>query len=325
MATFTLLYRGWSAHTMSQKVSAPDGAKPPERRCGLSGQTPFSHHRCCRGIMRFSYQAKIGMVSLALPLVALTLLAGNHQPVQAQADVADRSQHPAAWLATQALPADQAHQAAAADERFVYAINNSQVAKYDRFKGTLVALSEGSASHLNSGWIQGHQLFCAHSNYPTKPERSEIRAIDLDSMKMSTFKDFGESLLGSLTWAIQKDGDWWCNFAHYDDQNHKTVLVRYDSNWNLLNTYTYPPEVIADLGRYSLSGGVWHEATLLATGHDHRKLYCLRLPTSGNVLTLVGTVPAPFTGQGIAHDPVTGGLVGIDRARRLLIFASPAP
>jgi hypothetical protein len=32
-------------------------------------------------------------------------------------------------------------------------------------------------------------------------------------------------------------------------------------------------------------------------------------------------VAAPFTGQGIAPDPVSGGLVGIDRKNRQILLA----
>ena len=41
----------------------------------------------------------------------------------------------------------------------------------------------------------------------------------------------------------------------------------------------------------------------------------------GTVLDLKERVPCPFPGQGIAADPATGGLVGISRARRAVIFA----
>jgi hypothetical protein len=36
-------------------------------------------------------------------------------------------------------------------------------------------------------------------------------------------------------------------------------------------------------------------------------------------------LPAPFTGQGIADDPATGGLVGIDRKQRQIVFAELTP
>jgi endonuclease/exonuclease/phosphatase family metal-dependent hydrolase len=50
----------------------------------------------------------------------------------------------------------------------------------------------------------------------------------------------------------------------------------------------------------------------------------LRVPKEGRVLELLGSEAVPFTGQGIAHDPRTGGLVGIHRARKQIVFAAPA-
>jgi hypothetical protein len=232
-----------------------------------------------------------------------------------------RAAEPDGWKQTAVLPAREAHQAAAADERFVYAINNTTVARYDRETGKRVAVSRGPARHLNSGFLHKGKLYCAHSNYPQKPDRSDIKVLDLETMELTTFKDFGESPHGSLTWAVFEDGHWWCNFARYDDENHRTVLVKYDDRWREQGTWTYPPEVVADLGRYSISGAIWRDGLLLATGHDKQVLYRLRLPEQGDVLEHVDTVPAPFTGQGIADDPKTGGLVGINRAKRLIVFA----
>ncbi len=60
---------------------------------------------------------------------------------------------------------------------------------------------------------------------------------------------------------------------------------------------------------------------------ESRELYRLRLgaaaplPTAGT-LVYVETSPAPFTGQGFAADPETGGLVGIDRKRREILLAT---
>ncbi len=242
---------------------------------------------------------------------------------------------PGGWVMAAELAAPEAHQAAAADQRFFYAINNTTVAKYDRQTGRRVSVSEGEARHLNSGWIRDGQLYCAHSNYPQTPERSELRVVDLKTMRLSVFKDFGESAHGSLTWAVHHDGFWWCNFARYGDQNHRTVLVQYDDDWRQLAVWRYPPEVLAELGSYSVSGGIWRSGQLLTTGHDDRVLYRLRLPDQSatpdgqgdqqpQALEYIDTVPAPFTGQGIAEDPATGGLVGIDRARRRIVVAAPA-
>jgi hypothetical protein len=231
---------------------------------------------------------------------------------------------PASWREIAVLSAPEAVQAAAADGSFVYAINNTTVAKYDRETGQRIATSRGRATHLNSGFFHHGKLYCAHSNYPNKPERSEIFVLDTESMVLETFHDFGESPHGSLTWAIHDGHDWWCNFAHYGDDNDRTVLVRYDEQWRETGIWRYPAELISQLGRYSVSGGVWRNGELLVTGHDARELYRLRLPPAGDEpLEYLGAIPAPFTGQGIAADPVTGGLVGISRAKRRIVFAEP--
>jgi glycerophosphoryl diester phosphodiesterase len=226
------------------------------------------------------------------------------------------------WKETGSLPAPEAVQAAAADAGFVYAINNTLVARYDRETGQRLAVSTGEAKHLNSGFFWRSRLYCAHSNYPRTPEQSELKVLDPQTMELATFKDFG-NFGGSLTWAVRRGGTWWCNFARYGEHNAQTFLVEFDDRWNEQSRWTYPPEVIRELGSYSLSGGLWRGDSLLVTGHDDRVLFRLRLPDEGSVLEFVETQPAPFTGQGIAADPRTGGLVGIDRGRRQIVFAAP--
>ena len=218
------------------------------------------------------------------------------------------AESPNVWKLTHWLPASEAFQAAAADERFAYAIANQSITKYDRATGKRLSVSKGDALHLNSGFIWQGKLYAAHSNYPRKPELSQIKVLDLTSMQLTTFKDFGD-YGGSLTWAVRQDGHWWCNFAQYGDDNRETFLVRLDDDWQEQGRWTYPREVIRELGRYSLSGGLWKDRTLLVTGHDDPVLYRLRLPESDKVLVLIDKQAVPFTGQGIAHDPVTGGLI----------------
>jgi len=225
-----------------------------------------------------------------------------------------------AWPKTAELAAPEAIQAAAADGRFVYAIASQQVAKYDRATGRRIATSTGQAKHLNSGFLWKGKLLCAHSNYPTTPEKSEIKVLDPRSMKLSTFRDFG-SIGGSLTWVLRHDDHWWCNFARYGDKNAETFFVQFDDDWKELRRWTFPKSVISQLGRYSLSGGLWYRQELLVTGHDAPEVYRLRLPRTGNVLEYIGKQPVPFTGQGFAKDLHTGALVGISRAQRKVIFA----
>jgi endonuclease/exonuclease/phosphatase family metal-dependent hydrolase len=225
------------------------------------------------------------------------------------------------WKLARTLAALEAHQAAAADKNFIYAITSRSVAKYDRKSGKRVGLSQGSAKHLNSGFFWKGKLLCAHSNYPFKPERSEIKVLDVGTMKLATFKDFGNAG-GSLTWVLRKDGHWWCNFALYGADNPKTFLAKFDNDWRELARWTYPEKVISQLGRYSLSGGIWRGNELWVTGHDDPVAFRLRLPKAGKELEYLGKHSVPFTGQGFALDPVTGGLIGISRAKRQIIFAT---
>ncbi len=228
------------------------------------------------------------------------------------------------WKSTGVMPAAEAHQAVAADEKYVYAVTNTLVAKYDRTSGERIVVSSGDTpvKHLNSGFVWDGRLFCAHSNYPQTPEQSEIKVLDLESLRLATFKDFSTGNFGgSLTWAVRYDDHWWCNFARYGDENAQTFLVKFNDDWKERGRWTYPAEVIRELGRMSLSGGLWRGGLLLVTGHDDPVLFRLRLPREGRVLEFVDQQAAPFTGQGIADDPVTGGLVGIHRAKQQVVFA----
>jgi hypothetical protein len=231
-----------------------------------------------------------------------------------------RSETPPKIVQTTVFTAPEANQAACADDRFVYAIDSKVIAKYDRTSGRQIALSTGDARHLNSGFLWEGKLYCAHSNYPRKPELSEIMVLDPETMVLSPFKNFGE-YRGSLTWVVREGDVWWCNFAHYGTDNAKTVLVKLDAEWRELGAWTYPPEVIKELRQYSISGGIWRDGLLLATGHDHKVIYRLRLPAKGDVLELADILPSPFPGQGIATDPKTGNLIGIDRSKRQVVFA----
>src|SRR4029079_13776201 len=120
-------------------------------------------------------------------------------------------------------------------------------------------------------------------------------------------KDFG-NYGGSLTWCVFHDGHWWCNFALYEKDNAGTFLVKFDERWNEVGCWTYPPAVFARLGKWSFSGGVWRGGLLVWPRHDGPELFRCRLPREGRVLELVDEQRVPFTGQGFAHDPVTGGL-----------------
>lgn len=225
-----------------------------------------------------------------------------------------------AYVETRVVSSRYATQAAAVDGRFIYAVASKEIAKIDRADGKELAVSEGKASHLNSAVAMDGKIYCAHSNFPLKPEKGEIRVLDPQSMKLEIFHEFREPP-GSLTWALRKDGGWWCHFAHYGKDNGKSILVRYDGGWKETGRWTYPAEFVSEWGKMSLSGAVWQGGELLATGHDKKRIYRLKVPEAGKVVEWVATHPSPFPGQGIAVDPETGGLVGIDRKRKSVVFA----
>jgi hypothetical protein len=225
-----------------------------------------------------------------------------------------------AWRETATLAAAEAHQAAAADKQYVYAIGSRTIGKYDRRTGQRVAGSMGTATHLNSGFFWQGKLYCAHSNYPATPQRSEIYVLDPVTMQLSALHHFAQQP-GSLTWAVRHEDAWWCNFAFYGDDNGNSYLARFDDEWREQSRWTYPAALVAKLGRHSLSGGLWYHDELLATDHDHPVIYRLKVPDEGEVLELVGFETAPFGGQGIAYDPLTDGLVGIVRKKSLVVFA----
>lgn len=229
------------------------------------------------------------------------------------------------WKQVRAVPAPEAVQAAAAWGDSLYAITGDRVARYDRTSGQQLSVSTGEAHHLNSGFFWDGKLYCAHSNFPEKPERSQIMRLDPANMRLEPFHDFGESD-GSLTWAVRSGGRWWCSFAFYGKANTNSYLACYGDDWTELRRWRYPAELIPRLRGASVSGGVWDGDTLLVSGHDACELYRLRLGASAalpatGTLVYVEALPAPFTGQGFAVDPAAGGLVGIDRKRKELLLA----
>ena len=220
----------------------------------------------------------------------------------------------------QRFHAPQANQAAAADKEFFYAIGNRVITKHDRNTGVEVVKSSGKAKHLNSGYFHQGKLLCAHSNFPTLPEQSEVLSLDPKTMRLTVYRDLGNPG-GSLTWVVQKKGNWWCNFAKYGKKNAETFVIKYDNHWKEIARYTYPQKLINQLGKYSISGGIWVGEELWVTGHDDPFLFRLNLPKKGSELFYLGKIKVPFTGQGIAEDPETGGLVGINRANKEIIFS----
>ncbi|HEY0965991.1 MAG TPA: hypothetical protein VGD88_01265 [Opitutaceae bacterium] len=263
--------------------------------------------------------------------LGLTLLAS------AQAATAPATPNPAlaadrAWLAAQpAAPAAEltkhglvakelrrfrprgANQGVAVDAQHFYGIGNYVVGKYDKRTGERVAewvgLRGGQTVHLNGGLIQDGLLVIAHSNFPQIPMASSLEYFD--PVTVQPVKSVSLGLRhGSLTWAEKKDGFWWACFAHYNDQgtpagtdNRSTLFGKFDENWQLLESWMFPSQVIASWGQSSSSGGSWGpDGLLYITGHDEAELYVLRLPKMGVALEYVTMIDVPFEGQSWAWD-----------------------
>lgn len=225
------------------------------------------------------------------------------------------------WVLQRSVPSMDAIQAAAADDRHLYAVNDHQVAQHDRATGKLVRMSTGKAEHLNSAWPHAGGFFLAHSNYPNKPDTSDIRRLDPATMRLELFHTF-QNPPGSLTWVVRHQDAWWCHFAHYKADNGRSLVIRFDDTWTEKTRWTYPVDLVKDWDGMSLSGMVVHQGHWLGTPHTAKKLYRLEFPGGADKARWLGERPAPFTGQGIAPDPVTGGLVGIDRKLRQILLAT---
>jgi len=231
-------------------------------------------------------------------------------------------------------PAPEASQGVAVDARHVYAIGNSEIAKYDRATGRRIAGWSGDPAkfpHLNSCALVRRELVCAASNYPEVPMESRIEVFDPQRMQHLRTVDLGRQQ-GSLTWAAWRDGAWWAGFANYDNRGREaprdhrdTKVVKFDARWKPLATWTLPPNVLERMKPYSTSGGVFGPGGLLfVTGHDRPEAYVLRIPKSGAVLEHVRTLPVAMEGQAIGIDEGRGLLFGIRRGVREIVVSSVA-
>src|SRR4051794_33988263 len=84
------------------------------------------------------------------------------------------------YVKTGSMPSPLANQAAAADDKYVYVVDDGVIGKYDRATGKELARSTGKAQHLNSGFLYEGKLYAAHSNFPRTPHKSDLRVLDPD-------------------------------------------------------------------------------------------------------------------------------------------------
>jgi hypothetical protein len=110
---------------------------------------------------------------------------------------------------------------------------------------------------------------------------------------------------GSATWVDFRGDEPYVTFAHYRNRAAEpnrdprwTSLIQFDSGWRRVQGWVYPPEVIAKLGDYSISGGVFTPRDrIFCTGHDNPEIYVLSFPHGGSTLILEDTFAVPNAGR----------------------------
>lgn len=236
-------------------------------------------------------------------------------------------------------PVRGANQGVAVDADHFYGIGNFVVTKHRKTTGEQVAawvgLRGGPIIHFNGGHVVDGRLILAHSNFPQLPMASSIEVYDTATLAPVGTTSLGIRL-GSLTWAEQRDGVWWACFANYNDagttpgfDQRWTHVGRFTDDWQLLDSWLFPPQVVATWGQSSCSGGSWGpDGLLYVTGHDAAELYVLRIPHSGVTLDYVTTIDVPFEGQSWAWDRSAEPdriIFGISRQRHEVISARIPP
>ena len=224
----------------------------------------------------------------------------------------------------------EAHQGIAIDEDYFYTINSKSIGKYDKQSGEFILEwvdDSNQIIHLDGGVVVGKKLYCAHSNYPGIPMTSSIEIFNKNTLAHIESHSFGIKY-GSCTWADFYEDFWWICFSHYDKfkkelntDNRWTVLVKFDKNWNELESWVLPEKVLNELKPMSCSGGSWGpDGNLYITGHDSTKVYVMQLPEMGSVLNHINTLQVEINGQGIAWDRHDGNfLYGIIRKKNIVV------
>ncbi len=233
------------------------------------------------------------------------------------------------------IPAEEAHQGVASDARFVYAIADSKIAKYDKATGKRVALFEGDPSvftHMNSCSVMGQELMCALSNFPNLPQISSIEWFSTQTLKHLRSHSFGATR-GSITWIDWHEGAWWVCYANYDGKggdptrdHNATLLVKYTPQFVEQASWVFPKNVLEHFGHMSASGGRWgKDGFLYVTGHDLAEMYVLKLPPAGARLEYVRTIMLPTNGQAFDWDMAKPGHVWTIERKRTEMVESQLP
>ena len=285
---------------------------PPTPESELGGSTETT-----TGATRRRFLQGAGIAAGALVLGGISAAGrGYAAPKATDAEPADLT---GTTVAT--YPAFDADQGVAVDDKYFYSIDNYSITKHDKQTGEALLQWYGGAGgpihHLDGGMVLGNKLYGAHSNYHEYPMASSIEVWDTRTMQHIDSYSFG-IYRGSLTWIDRYDEAWWGTFANYDElregtsvpygETANTQMVKMDDNFQVVESWTYPTDLVQQFKPYSSSGGSWGpDGRLYVTGHDASATYVLELPNAGPALRWVATVQLPdIEGQGIAWDRSAG-------------------
>ncbi|MCC6982318.1 MAG: cycloisomerase [Bauldia sp.] len=244
--------------------------------------------------------------------------------------------------------AEYANQGVGVDAEFFYAVDNEEIGKYSKATGELVDSwidpEGGPAIHFDSAVVVDGLLYASHSNYRQWPMTSSIEVFDTATMEHVDTHSLGIQR-GSLTWLDYHDGSFYGTFANYDNSGLavigdvevtpygdklNTQVVRFNADWQVVEGWVIPPEILERFEVMSNSGGSWGpDGNLWLSGHDPREAYVMQLPEMGSELVWIATVPIEIEGQGIAWDrsadvPTLLGIVRPDRRVTVTEITFPA-
>ncbi len=224
--------------------------------------------------------------------------------------------------------APEARQGVAVDERYVYAIVNTVIGKYDKQSGELLARwtspRGGPIRHINSCYAAQGKLWCANSNFPEVPMGSSVEVLDTATMKHESSHSLGLMDEGSLTFFEPYLDGYIAGYAHYEETggtgykgSRYGAIVTYDARWRRTGGWLIPETVQAQMAPHAASGGgIGPDGLLYLLGHDRTELYVLAKPRLGPVLLHLATIDIAAEGQALAWDRTVPG-------RRLYAISRP--
>ncbi len=210
--------------------------------------------------------------------------------------------------------APEARQGVAVDDKYVYAIVNTIIGKYDKTSGELISRwtspRGGPIRHINSCYAADQKLWCANSNFPEVPMGSSVEIFDAVTMTHLESHSLGLLEEGSLTFFEPYGDGYLAGFAHYDATggtgykgSRYGALFTYDARWRRTGGWLIPEAVQARMAPHAASGGsIGPDGLLYLLGHDRTEMYVLAKPRLGPSLLHVATIDIAAEGQALVWD-----------------------